>query len=108
MDEERNFNKNIKADYDTLGDILTYSFTQEPQPAIAEEAADDVWVRFDPESKKVITIDFLNFSSRLESIFGSSMKYSERNDPELISKSIFLDSDSFKKNTKEIVMHNSF
>ncbi len=75
----------IKTDYDDQGDILTFSFTKSPQPAIAEEAADDVWVRFDPQTNKVITVDVLNFSSGLTSIFGQTMKYKERTDPELLN-----------------------
>jgi len=92
MDKQQRFKEYIKVDYDKDGDILTYSFTKSPQIAIAEEALDDIWVRFDPENSKVITIDVLNFSTRLETVFGSSMKYTERTDPELInSQSIFLD-----------------
>jgi len=91
MDEQQRSKKYISVDYDNEGDILTYSFTKFPQIAIAEEAADDIWVRFDPETSKVITIDVLNFSSRLESAFGPSMKYTERTDPELINHSFSLD-----------------
>jgi len=91
MDEQHRFKKYISVDYDKDGDILTYSFTKFPQIAIAEEATDDIWVRFDPETSKVITIDVLNFSSRLENAFGPSMKYTERTDPELINHSFSLD-----------------
>jgi len=91
MDKQQEFKKYIKVEYDKDGDILTYSFTKSPQIAIAEEALDDIWVRFDPDNNKVITVDVLNFSSRLESAFGPSMKYTERTDPELISQSLLLE-----------------
>jgi uncharacterized protein YuzE len=91
MDEQHDFKKYINVDYDKDGDILTYSFTKFPQIAIAEEAIDDIWVRFDPENSKIITIDVLNFSSRLENTFGSSMKYTERTDQELISQLLIID-----------------
>jgi len=91
MDKQNEFKKYINVDYDKDGDILTYSFTKFPQIAIAEEALDDIWVRFDPKDNKVITIDVLNFSTRIETAFGPSMKYTERTDPELIANSLFLD-----------------
>jgi len=81
--------KIIKTDYDKEGDILIFSFTEKPQPALAEEAADEVWVRFDPENNKVITIEMLNFSSRLKSAFGHSLTYTERTDPESIEMLAF-------------------
>jgi len=71
----------IKVHYDAQGDILTFEFTEEPQPAIAEEAADDVWVRFDPKTHRVVSVDVLNFSSRVSEAFGPSMTYTERSDP---------------------------
>lgn len=74
----------IAVDYDAEGDILTYSFTKTPQPAIAEEVADEVWVRYDPKSYQVITVDVLNFSFRLASTFGPRLTYSERTDPQRI------------------------
>jgi uncharacterized protein YuzE len=90
MDEQQDIKKYISVDYDKDGDILTYSFTKSPQIAIAEEAADDIWVRFVPETNNIITIDVLNFSSRLKTAFGPSMKYTERTDPELIHQSLLL------------------
>jgi uncharacterized protein YuzE len=74
----------INVSYDREGDILTFSFTKKPQPAIAEEAADEVWVRYDPKTNKVITVDVLNFSHRVESSFGPSVTYAERKDLDLI------------------------
>ncbi len=74
----------IGTDYDVLGDILTFSFTETPQPAVAEEVADEVWVRYDLKSHRVITLDILNFSARVQEAFGPSLTYSERIDPQRI------------------------
>ena len=49
----------ITAHYDNQSDILTFAFTETPQPAVAEEAADDVWVRFDRDTRRVISVDVL-------------------------------------------------
>ncbi len=40
----------IAVQYDDQADILTFTFTAVPQPAVAEEAADEVWVRYDPNT----------------------------------------------------------
>jgi uncharacterized protein YuzE len=68
--------------YDAQADILTFSFTDTPQSAIAEEAADEVWVRFDPQTHQVVTVDILNFSARVRETFGESLMYTERTDPQ--------------------------
>ena len=68
--------------YDEQADILTFTFTAVPQPAVAEEAADEVWVRYDPKTRRVITVDVLNFSSRVRAAFGPTLTYTERTDPE--------------------------
>ena len=49
----------IDAHYDDQTDILTFSFTATPQPAEAEEAADEIWVRYHPETRQVVTVDVL-------------------------------------------------
>jgi hypothetical protein len=49
---------------------------------VAEEAADEVWVRYDPKTRRVITVDVLNFSSRVRAAFGPTLTYTERTDPE--------------------------
>ena len=51
--------------YDAAADILTLAFTETPQPALAEEAADDVWVRYDQQTRHIISVDILNFSVRV-------------------------------------------
>jgi uncharacterized protein YuzE len=72
----------ITAHYDDQADILTFTFTAAPQPAVAEEAADEVWVRYDPKTRRVITVDVLNFSARVREVFGQTLTYTERTDPQ--------------------------
>lgn len=81
MDEPGEQPPVIIARYDGQTDILTISFTPTPQPAVAEEAADEVWVRYDPETHRVITVDVLNFSLRVRAAFGPALMYTERTDP---------------------------
>jgi len=47
-----------------------------------EEAGDEVFVRFDPITRKVVTVEFLNFQSRLEKVFGSEMRFLGTEQPE--------------------------
>jgi uncharacterized protein YuzE len=70
--------------YDAPADILTFTFTETPQPALAEEAADDVWVRYDPQTHHVISVDILNFSAQVRQAFGPTLTYSERTDPQRV------------------------
>jgi uncharacterized protein YuzE len=72
----------INVHYDDQSDILTFAFTDRPQPAVAEEAADEVWVRYDPNTRRVITVDILNFSARGRAAFGPALTYTERIDPQ--------------------------
>jgi uncharacterized protein YuzE len=72
----------IAVHYDDQADILTFSFTDAPQPAVAEEAADEVWVRYDPKTRRVMTVDVLNFSARVREVFGPTLTYTERTDPQ--------------------------
>ena len=72
----------ISVHYDQKGDILTFSFTGEPQLALAEEAADEIWVRYDTETHRIFTVDVLNFSSRVRGAFGPQLIYRERTDPD--------------------------
>ena len=82
MAENANLRELIGVHYDHQGDILTFSFTEEPQPAVAEEAADEIWVRYDPDTHRVVTVDILNFSARVRAAFGPQLTYAERIDPE--------------------------
>ena len=72
----------ISVRYDAQADILTFAFTEAPQSAVAEEAADEVWVRYDPQTHRVITVDILNFSVRVREAFGPTLTYAERTDPQ--------------------------
>jgi uncharacterized protein YuzE len=76
----------ISATYDSQSDILTFTFTATPRPAVAEEAADDIWVRYDPRTHEVITIDVLNFSSRIHATFGPALIYNERTTPDRLEE----------------------
>jgi uncharacterized protein YuzE len=80
MASDRDFRQLIRVRYDRAGDILTFSFTAQPQPAVAEEAADDMWVRYDPDTHGVITVDILNFADRVRTAFGPQLTYDERAD----------------------------
>jgi uncharacterized protein YuzE len=72
----------MKVYYDDQADILTFTFTVVPQPAVAEEAADEVWVRYDPKTRRVVTVDILNWSARVRAAFGPTLTYTERVDPQ--------------------------
>lgn len=72
----------IGVQYDAQADILTFTSTPVPQPAVAEEAADGLWVRYDPKTRRVITVDVLNFSTRVQAAFGPTLTYTERTDPD--------------------------
>jgi uncharacterized protein YuzE len=68
--------------YDSQADILSFSFVDTPQSAVAEEAADEVWVRYDLQTRQVISVDILNFSARVREAFGPTLAYTERTDPQ--------------------------
>ena len=84
MDQNEQINSLLNVSYDREDDILTFSFTKHPEPAIAEEAADDVWVRYGVKTKRVITVDVLNFSHRVETSFGKGLIYAERSDLDMV------------------------
>ncbi|MCG3141615.1 MAG: hypothetical protein HDKAJFGB_02928 [Anaerolineae bacterium] len=69
--------RELKAQYDADQDILYLTFTKRAQKAVAEEIGDEVFVRYDPQTHDVITIEFLNLSARLEQVFGKEMKFLE-------------------------------
>lgn len=80
------FRRLIGVRYDPQGDILTFSFTREPRPAVAEEAADEIWVRYEEDTKRVVTVDILNFSERVKATFGPQLAYTERTDPQRLEE----------------------
>ncbi len=75
-------NEVLGVSYDREADILTFSFTKDAQPGVAEEAADEVWVRYNVDTGRVITLDVLNFSTRVHAAFGPELIYVERDDPQ--------------------------
>ncbi len=85
MAQNGNLKKLIGVQYDQEADTLTFSFSPTPRPAVAEEASDDIWVRYDLESNQVVTVDVLNFSTRVHDAFGPQMTYIQRADPERLA-----------------------
>ena len=53
--------------YDKQGDILDIAIGR-PRRAISREVEDDVFVRLDPKSKKVIGFSILNFTKRFKDL----------------------------------------
>ena len=80
----------LRVDYDSEDDTLSFHFGAVPVPAVAEEAADEIWVRYEPESHRVVSIDVLNFSKRVHEVFGPSLIYTERTDPDRIESLVGL------------------
>ncbi len=81
MDTGVNENK-IKTHYDDEQDIFYLLFAEKAQKALAEETDDEVFVRFDQDTRKVISVEFLNFQERITKIFGKEMKYLGSEQPE--------------------------
>ena len=84
--EKSETNQPIEISYDQPADILTFTLTTPPRLGVAEEVDDEVWIRFDPETNRILTIDVHHFSMRLESAFGPSLIYTERSDPERLEE----------------------
>jgi uncharacterized protein YuzE len=74
MDKTRTLS-HLAAHYDAEQDILYLTFTSQAREAIAEEAGDEVFVRFEPDTQQLVDIEFLNFSARLRQVFGPEMRY---------------------------------
>lgn len=68
--------------YDDEEDVLYLSFTKEAREGIAEEAGDEVFVRYNPLTKDIINVEFLNFRGRLVDVFGPELKYLGTEKPE--------------------------
>jgi len=49
--------------YDKEGDILDISLGQ-PQEALSEEVSEDIFVRLEPKTKKIVGFMILNFEKR--------------------------------------------
>ncbi len=67
----------LKAKYDAEQDILYLTFANRARKAVAEEVGDEVFVRYDPETRDIVDIEFLNLSARLEQAFGKELKFEE-------------------------------
>ena len=67
----------LKAHYDSEQDILYLTFTERAREPVAEEVGDEVFVRYDPDTREIVDIEFLNLSARLEQAFGEDMKFIE-------------------------------
>lgn len=76
--------RHLAAHYDAEQDILYLLFTPQAQEAIAEEVSDGVFVRFDPKTRRVINIEFLDFSARVDDVFGPDMTYLGSERPERV------------------------
>ncbi len=74
----------LTAQYDAEQDILYLLFAAKAQKAIAEETDDEVFVRYDPETRKVISLEFLGFRERIANIFGPDIKYLGIEKPERV------------------------
>lgn len=72
----------VQVRYEEAEDTLTFVFNPHPRPAVAEEAGDEVWVRYDPDTQEVVTMEVLHFSSRIRDAFGPLLTYTERTDPQ--------------------------
>lgn len=75
----------VQVSYSETEDTLTFVFQPHPRPGVAEEAGDEIWVRYDPETHEVITMDVLHFSSRVHDAFGPSLTYTERTDQQRLA-----------------------
>ena len=70
---DNGINKNeIRVHYDAEQNIFYLLFTEKAQKALAEETDDEVFVRFDQDTRKVISVEFLNFQKRITNVFGCS------------------------------------
>jgi len=74
----------LTAQYDSEQNILYLLFSSKAQKAIAEEMDDEVFVRYDPETRKVISLEFLNFQERISNILGPDVKYLGSEKPERV------------------------
>ncbi len=72
----------VKVHYDEAEDTLIFMFNPHPRPAVAEETGDEVWVRYDPNTQEVVTMEVLHFSFRILETFGTALTYTERTDPQ--------------------------
>jgi len=71
--------------YDRATDTLAFRFSETPRPAVAEEAGDEVWVRYESQTRRVVSVEVLNLSARVKEAFGPSLTYTERGDEDRLA-----------------------
>lgn len=86
----------LSVEYDSAEDILYLIFAESAQEAIAEEVQPDVFVRFEPASRRIVDIEILHLRTRLIQIFGSELEYTGSPLPEMVTSSLGI---AFKKDT---------
>jgi len=86
----------LAVEYDPDGDILYLLFAEHAQEAIAEEVQPDVFVRFEPESRRIVDIEILHLRDRLMQIFGPELEYTGSPLPEMVTGPLGIE---FKKGT---------
>ncbi len=72
----------LSAQYDDGQDILYLLLSRQAEAAIAEEMADEVFVRYEVTSRQIVDVEFLNFRARLEEAFGPDLTFSGSLTPE--------------------------
>ena len=72
MEETRAIDPLI-AKYDEEQDVLYLLFTDKAKEAIAEEVGDEVFVRFDAKTRRIVGMEFLNFQERILDAFGPEL-----------------------------------
>jgi hypothetical protein len=85
MDKNPSTTPIVQVFYDAEEDTLFFLFPIHPRPAVAEEVGDEVWIRFDPQTKQLVTMEVLHFSCRIRETFGPTLTYTERTDPQRLS-----------------------
>ena len=75
----------LAVEYDPDEDILYLLFTETAQEAIAEEIQPEVFVRFDPVTRRVVDIEILHLRERLTRLFGHEIRYTGSTLPEMMN-----------------------
>ncbi|HEY52637.1 MAG TPA: DUF2283 domain-containing protein [Caldilineae bacterium] len=74
MEETRTIDP-LTAKYDAEQDVLYLLFTDKAKEAVAEEVGDEVFVRFDAKTRRIVGMEFLNFQERIIGMFGPELIY---------------------------------
>lgn len=65
----------LSAQYDEEQDILYLLLSRQAEAAVAEEVADEVFVRYEATSKLIVDVEFLHFRARFEEAFGPNLTF---------------------------------